>query len=80
MKVYSTFWLRCYFETAEGEKLKLTVWESLKTRRFIPKGYNGDFKDVPLKTKWEIAVGKDRQGNQKWAIVREIKKPRRCYS
>ena len=66
MKVYGDFCLRCYFETDDGQKLKLTAWQNRRTGQYGPRFSGVDFKDVPLKTKWENRVGRSRTGKAVW--------------
>jgi hypothetical protein len=72
MKIYGAFCLRCYFETVNGEKLKLTAWQNRRTGRYVPNACLIDFKEVPLKTKWEIVVSKNRIGRLTWAVIKEV--------
>ena len=66
MKIYGDFCLRCYFETENGQKLKLTAWQNRRTGKYGPRGSGIDFKDVPLKTKWKNRVGVSRTGKPAW--------------
>jgi len=71
MKVYGDFCLRCYFETDEGRKLKITAWQNRRTGKYGPRGSGIDFKDVPLKSKWENRVGTNRTGQAVWIQAEE---------
>jgi len=71
MKIYGDFCLRCYFETDCGRKLKLTAWQNRRTGRFGPRGSGIDFKDIPLKTKWENRVELNRTGKPTWVQAEE---------
>jgi len=71
MKVYGDFCLRCYFETDEGRKLKLTAWQNRRTGKYGPRGSGIDFKDVPLNSKWENSVGVSRTGKAVWITANE---------
>jgi hypothetical protein len=72
MKIYGLFCLRCYFETANGKKLKLTARQNRRTKRYVPKGCIIDFEEVPLQTKWESYVQKNRIGKLEWVVIKEI--------
>jgi hypothetical protein len=72
MKIYGDFCLRCYFETDNGERLKLTAWQDRKTERYGPRGCGVDFKKTPLFTKWANRVGLSRTGKPSWADAEQL--------
>jgi hypothetical protein len=71
MKVYGDFCIRCYFETADGEKVKLTAWQNRLTGQYGPRGSGIDFKNVPLQTIWHNRVGQSRTGALTWVAAEE---------
>jgi hypothetical protein len=72
MKIYGDFCLRCYFETANGGKIKLTAWQNRRTKRYGPRGSETDFKDVPLNTILGCRVETSRTGKLTWAATVEL--------
>jgi len=72
MKIYGDFCLRCYFETKDGQKLKLTAWQDRRTKRYGPRGSEVNFKDIPLQTKWENEVGHSRTGKLTWKTAKGL--------
>ena len=71
MKVYGDFCLRCYFNGADGRKLKLIAWQNRRTGKYGPRGSGLDFKDIPLQSKWENRVGVSRTGRPVWIKAEE---------
>jgi hypothetical protein len=72
MKIYGDFCLRCYFETADGRKLKVTAWQNRRTGKCGPYRSGMDFKEIPLQTKWENSVGLSRTGKLVWTGAKEM--------
>ncbi|MCL2253592.1 MAG: hypothetical protein FWC09_04035 [Lachnospiraceae bacterium] len=72
MKVYGDFCLRCYFETDDGRKLKITAWQDRRTKRYGPRASLVDFKAILLGTKWENTVGLSQTGKVTWRMAKEI--------
>jgi hypothetical protein len=71
MKIYGDFCIRCYFETIDGRKLKLTAWQNRRTGKYGPYRSGMDFKEIPLQTVWENNVGLSRTGNPTWIEAKE---------
>jgi len=72
MKIYGDFCLRCYFQTADGQKLKVTAYQNRGTGLYGPYRSGMNFKAVPLQTKWKNSVGKSRTGKLTWTDAVEM--------
>ncbi|MCL2189165.1 MAG: hypothetical protein FWC16_09625 [Defluviitaleaceae bacterium] len=72
MKVYGDFCIRCYFETDNGQKLKLVAWQNRQTGRYSPRGSNIDFKSVALNSTWENRVELDKTKKLVWTDAVEM--------
>ncbi len=72
MKIYGDFCLRCYFQTEDGKKLKLTAWQDRKSGRYGPRGCGIDWGKVPLFTKWSNHVALSRTGRPSWVDAEQL--------
>ena len=65
--------LICYFDTDDGEKLKMCVWFSYDDERtYRPKQSDVDMKKAELNTKWQISHSISRSGKTIWLTADPI--------
>lgn len=65
--------LICYFDTDNGEKLKLCVWFSGDdTRTYRPKRSDINMKEVKLNTRWTVTYIITKSGKTMWLTANQI--------
>lgn len=66
--------MTCYFDTDNGERLKLCVWFSYDdSRSYRPKESDVDMKKAELNTKWRISHLITKSGKTKWLTADQVK-------
>ena len=72
MKIYGDFCLRCYFQTADKQKLKVTAYQNRRTGRYSPRRSEVNFETVPLQTIWGIRVERNKRDRLTWVAATQL--------
>jgi len=65
--------LLCYFDTTDGEKLKLQVyWHSDNDRSYRPKNSDVDISEIQIGTALRVGYEKSKKGYTTWLTVKTV--------